>query len=155
MIAYYDAAAGRWVVLPSVVDTETNTITAKVSHFTTFAVIAVQRVEYDLTVSSTTGGSVTAPGEGVFTRDMGAVVSLVARADEGYGFVNWTGDVDTVADVDAAETTITMNGDYAITANFEAIPRPVNWPLIGGIIGGVVVIGLLVLVFVRRRKKRD
>jgi len=44
------------------------------------------------------------------------VLDLVAEADAGYQFVNWTGDVDTIADVNAAA--ITMNGDYAITANF-------------------------------------
>ena len=41
------------------------------------------------------------------------------EADEGYRFVNWTGDVGTIANVNAASTTITMNGDYSITANFE------------------------------------
>ena len=41
VIAYYDQAAGEWVELEGyVVDTENNTITAPVSHFTTFAVIA-------------------------------------------------------------------------------------------------------------------
>jgi len=74
--------------------------------------------EYDLTISSTSGGSVTTPGEGTFTYDEGTVVDLVAEADAHYQFVNWTGDVGTIADVNAAITTITMNGDYAITANF-------------------------------------
>jgi len=72
---------------------------------------------YTLTISSTAGGSVTTPGEGAFTYDEGTVVNLVAEAD--YHFVSWTGDVGTIADVDDATTTITMNGDYAITANFE------------------------------------
>ncbi len=40
VIAYYDEDAGEWVELDCVVDTENNTITASVSHFTTFAVIA-------------------------------------------------------------------------------------------------------------------
>jgi len=75
---------------------------------------------YDLTISSTEGGSVTEPGEGLFTYDEGTVVDLVAEAGEGYLFVEWTGDVGTIADVYAASTTITMNGDYSITANFEA-----------------------------------
>jgi len=69
---------------------------------------------------------------------------------EGYHFVNWTGNVDTIFDVSAATTIITMHGDYAITANFEEIP-PVNWPLIGGIIAAVVAAGLAIF-FVRRRK---
>ena len=42
----------------------------------------------------------------------------MAVADEGYQFDEWTGDVGTIADVNTAITTITMNGDYAITANF-------------------------------------
>jgi outer membrane protein assembly factor BamB len=76
--------------------------------------------EFDLTISSTAGGSVTAPGEGTFPYDRGTVVDLVAEAEDGYSFVNWTGDVDTIADVEDAETTITMNGDYSITARFLA-----------------------------------
>ncbi|MGB5924828.1 MAG: CFI-box-CTERM domain-containing protein [Dehalococcoidia bacterium] len=74
--------------------------------------------EFDLTISSTAGGSVTVPGVGTFTYDRGRGVNLVAEAEEGHQFVNWTGDVGTIADVNAATTTITMNGDYSITANF-------------------------------------
>ncbi len=40
VIAYYNQASGEWVTLPSVVDTVNNTITASVSHFTTFAILA-------------------------------------------------------------------------------------------------------------------
>ncbi len=74
---------------------------------------------YDLTIGSTAGGSVTTPGEGVFTYDDGTVVNLVAQAAENYNFVNWTGDTGTIGNVNAASTTITMQGDYSITANFE------------------------------------
>jgi hypothetical protein len=75
-------------------------------------------VPYDLTITSTSGGSVTTPGEGTFSYDAGTSVSLVATADTGYQFVSWTGDVGTVANVNAASTTITMNGDYSIAASF-------------------------------------
>ena len=75
--------------------------------------------EYDLTIDSTAGGSVTIPEEGTFTYDGGTVVDLVATPGAGYRFVNWTGDVGTIANVEAATTIITMNGDYSITANFE------------------------------------
>ena len=78
--------------------------------------------EYDLTTSSTTGGSVTVPGEGTFTYYDGTVVDLVATANSGYYFINWTGDVGTIANVDAPTTTVTMNDNYAVTANFEQIP---------------------------------
>jgi ribosomal protein L21E len=76
---------------------------------------------YSLTTSSTEGGSVTTPGEGTFVYGEGDVVNLVATPDTGYGFVNWTGDVGTVANVNAASTSITMNGDYSLTANFEEL----------------------------------
>jgi hypothetical protein len=78
--------------------------------------------QYDLTISGTTGGSVTTPGEGVFTYGEASVVGIAVEAGEGYGFAQWTGDISTVADVYAASTTITMNGDYSITANFEEVP---------------------------------
>jgi len=74
---------------------------------------------YDLTISSTEGGSVTIPGEGTFTYDEGIVVNLVATPDAGCRFINWTGDVDDIANVDNATTTITMNQDCSVTANFE------------------------------------
>ena len=77
---------------------------------------------YDLTISASEGGSVTTPGPGTFTYDRDIVVSLAAGAEQGHQFVNWTGDVGAVDDVDAAETTITMKADYSITANFEPIP---------------------------------
>jgi len=75
-------------------------------------------LHYDLTIVSTAGGSVTTPGEDTFAYDEGTVVNLVAEAEEGYHFVNWTGNVDTIANIGEASTTITMQGDYSITANF-------------------------------------
>ena len=75
---------------------------------------------YALAIASTAGGSVTTPGEaGPYTYDEGTVVNLVAEAEGGYIFVNWSGNVGTVACVIAATTTVTMNADYSIMANFE------------------------------------
>src|SRR4030042_1992644 len=76
---------------------------------------------YHLTISSTAGGLATAPGEGIFAYCESEVVNLVAEAGLGYSFGNWTGDVGTIADANYATTTITMNGDYFITANFEQV----------------------------------
>jgi len=73
-----------------------------------------------LIVSSTEGGSVTTPGEGIFWCPLGTEVSLVAEAGSGYQFAHWSGDVDTIDDVDAASTTITMDNSYSITANFDS-----------------------------------
>jgi len=136
--------------IASIADVEdaTTTITMNDNYSVTanFEQISLQ---FDLTISRTAGGTVTAPGEGTFTYDQGTGVNLVAEAEEGYRFINWTGDVDAIADVDAASTTITMNDNYSITANFEEKPS-INWPLIAGIIGAVVVVGLVIF-FVRRR----
>ncbi|MFO7772932.1 MAG: GLUG motif-containing protein [Dehalococcoidia bacterium] len=84
------------------------------------ATVSCAPVRYDLTIASSEGGSVTTPGEGMSTYEAGTVVSLVASPASGHRFVNWTGDVDTIADVNAASTTITLEGDYKITANFVA-----------------------------------
>jgi len=73
---------------------------------------------YTLTITSTEGGDVTIPIEGTHTYDAGTSVNLTATPDANYHFVNWTGNVGTIADDEDATTTITMNGDYTITANF-------------------------------------
>jgi hypothetical protein len=91
-----------------------------------FGVDPEELIEYELTTSSTTGGSVTVPGEGTFSYEPDTVVDLVAVADGGSYFVNWTGDVGAMADPGDASTTITMNDDYSITANFEPLP-PVKY----------------------------
>ena len=79
----------------------------------------------------------------------------MASSASGYRFVKWTGNVGTIANVNVANTTITMSGNYSITANFEVIPPTgggVKWWLVGVIIGVVVVVGLVIF-FLRRRKK--
>lgn len=63
----------------------------------------------ELVVVSTAGGSVISPGEGLFNYTAGTVVNLVAQAEPDYQFLEWTGDVDTIANVHAAATTITVN----------------------------------------------
>jgi hypothetical protein len=76
-------------------------------------------VGYRIIIRSTPGGSVTTPGEGIFTYDPGTVVNLVAEPDAGYRFVNWVGNLDTIADIYAASTTITINNHYSLIANFD------------------------------------
>ena len=94
--------------------------------------------EWYLNLSSTIGGSVTDPGEGIFgPYSAGSVVSLEATPDFGYWFAEWTGDVGTVANIYAATTTVTMYGDYDITAEFEEAPP--EWDLnLSSTIGGSV-----------------
>ena len=81
---------------------------------------------YTLNVNSTAGGkvavnNVTILGKTMFTYDPGTVVSLNATPDSSYRFVEWTGDVETIINVEDAITTITMENNYSITANLVAV----------------------------------
>jgi hypothetical protein len=89
-----------------------------------------------LVIASTEGGSVAVPGEGMFTYDKGTVVNLTAEAEEGYCFVNWTGDVGTFASVIADTTTFTTNADYSIMANFVEVWTTFPSPNVGEAIRG-------------------
>ncbi len=80
---------------------------------------AATPTRYTVTISSTEGGHVTTPGEGVFIYDEGTVVHPVAEAEAGYRFINWTGDVDTFNTVNSPIPTFIVEDNYSITANFE------------------------------------
>ncbi len=76
---------------------------------------------HSLDLSSTTGGSVTIPGEaGPYTYTSGVIVDIEATPDTNYQFIDWTGDITTITNTGSPDTTIVMNGDYSITANFAA-----------------------------------
>ena len=77
---------------------------------------------YTLTINSTAGGSVTNPGEGNFTCAEDEVVNLLAEPEEGYHFVNWTGNASTIANMNSALTAITADDSYSIQANFSEGP---------------------------------
>ena len=91
---------------------------------------------YDLSINSTAGGSVTTPGEGTSQYDTGDSVDLVAEAEEGYRFVEWTGNVGSIGDTDAASTYIIMTNNYSITADFV----PKRDPMVAA--GSVHTVGL-------------
>jgi uncharacterized repeat protein (TIGR02543 family) len=82
-------------------------------------------VQYELTISSTTGGSATIPGEGVFTYYAGAQVQLLAEPEAGYQFVGWTAPAGTFSDDTAEETNFTMpSQSVTVTASFGEVPLP-------------------------------
>ncbi len=74
-----------------------------------------------LIIYSTDNGNVTVPGEGVFRYDPNAVVNLITTPDVNCYFVNWTGtavNAGKVANPDSEITTVFVDDDYALTANF-------------------------------------
>jgi len=77
-------------------------------------------VNYDLTIAvSPSGSGTTDPAVGIHSYGKGSVVNITATPATGYLFENWTGDV---ADVNSMSTTITMDEDQSVTANFIASP---------------------------------
>jgi len=82
---------------------------------------AEAEVEAQLTISSTAGGSVVVPGEGAFLFSQGESVAIEAIAEAGYSFTHWSGsavDAGKVAGPDSASTTVLMDGDCELVANF-------------------------------------
>ncbi len=76
-------------------------------------------LRYNLSVSSTSGGYVTTPGEGTYACNEGEVINLVATPDAGYQFVIWTTQAGKFANPNAATTTFTMPPqDVTVTAHF-------------------------------------
>jgi hypothetical protein len=63
--------------------------------------------QYRLTVNGGTGSG---------NYDYGAVANIAATVPDGKRFDRWTGDVATIANVNTAQTTITMNGAKTVTA---------------------------------------
>jgi len=83
-------------------------------------VLTVTSATYTLTVNTTAGGTVTEPASpGPTPYPAGTPVDLLAVPKAHGQFLKWTGDVGTVDNVNAADTFITMNGNYTITANFS------------------------------------
>ena len=86
-----------------------------------------------LTLSATAYGWVVDPGEGSFEYDRGTVVSIVAAAGSGSRFTGWTGTAvaaGKVANPSFADTTVTVDGDYTLQANFKLEDDPQQYELI-------------------------
>jgi hypothetical protein len=163
VIAWWHAETGEWVNLDSVVDPVTNTITARVSRFSAFAVLAYTRPAVFTASDLTITPKEVAIGETV------TISILVTNTGDLTGSYGVTLKIDNVA-VDTENVTLAgrasqrvtftvtedVAGTYAVNVHgllgtFIVKAPPINWPLIGGIIAAVVVVGLLAL-FVLRRK---
>ncbi len=78
-----------------------------------------RRLQYTLTMQvNEAGWGTTSPAVGTHSYNSGDIVSILAEPNSGYRFVNWTGDV---ANPNSASTTVTMNGNKTVRANFERI----------------------------------
>lgn len=135
----------------------------------TLTITAIGEISgYELTLSSTLGGSVHAtfheeemmvgPNKTETLSDVpaGTVVTLVAQPQECYYFLEWTGDAHTIAEASVGQTTITADDHYSVTASFRELPAdPTNWALVGGIAAGAAAVVGLVIFLMRRKKAAE
>ncbi|MFZ5519528.1 MAG: FG-GAP-like repeat-containing protein [Candidatus Zhuqueibacterota bacterium] len=83
------------------------------------AVFTISQIVYTLTmVANPVAGGTTAPTPGDHPYDAGTIVDINATANPGYEFQNWSGNV---ADANDDETTVTMNSNETVTANFTKV----------------------------------
>jgi parallel beta-helix repeat protein len=81
-------------------------------------------VTYELFTLSTSGGTVTDPGEGTYEYPGVSIIDINAVAEPGYCFAEWTGtavDAGKVADPHSSHTTAIVDSDYTLNANFRKI----------------------------------
>jgi len=105
----------------------TNKLAGIIIACTVVIILVIVLVIPPLLKTYTLSVSVSPPGAGTVSPSCGqykpgAQVTLTANPASTYIFVNWTGDVGTIASINATTTTITMNGDYTITANLAVRP---------------------------------
>ena len=94
------------------------------------------KIPYTLNITSTSGGNVTLPGEGTFNVNCEDSIYLIALNNSHYHFVNWTGNVSGISDINSSITNITMTADHSIIANFAIDAVTLNLtasPVAGGI----------------------
>ena len=88
-------------------------------------VLAEPPVTYNLDLDVNPPGTGVVAGAGEYAT--GTQVSITATANEGWVFVNWTGDTEHVHDANSSSTTVTMPAsDVSLTANFAETGIPEN-----------------------------
>lgn len=88
------------------------------------AAFTISYITYTLTMAvNPAGAGTTDPAAGDHIYNSGTVVNISATAATGYEFSNWTGDV---ADANSAATTVTMDADETVTANFSQLAIDIN-----------------------------
>ena len=100
-----------------------------------------------LTIVKQGDGSIS-PSSGRYTYQPGTVINLKATPNKGWKFDGWTTNVE---NPNSMVTSVTLNSDIQVTANFSRI-----WPIwmILGIIIGVIIIILGIIWFVLKNRKK-
>ena len=186
VLAWWDVGAGSWVELESTANTEADTITATVSHFTTFGVMAYLPPEPELNPAVFSLGSLTISPEkaslgesvtiSVEVTNTGGEVGNYAVILSIDGVLEDSQDI-TVSAGDSQQVSFTtvknlpggyavdvngLNGTFEVMEDASSVPpapltpppapvSPVNWPVLWGVIGGVVMVGLMIFLLARKK----
>jgi len=181
VLAYYDEDAGQWVTLECVVDTVNHTITAQVSHFTTFAIIgsispaapatfsvsnlSIQPAQVQPREAVTIAVSVANNGGVEGSYNLALSVNGVQQDTKDVTIAAGGSEVVTfsVAEEEVGSYTVAIDG---LSGSFEVVaptsspaPAPasppaksaINWPVLIGVIAAVLVVGALVFFLATRR----
>lgn len=99
-----------------------NSSSTKIHMVDNYNIVAnYELISFTLIASSTDGGSVSIPGEGAFNYNCGTNVEIRAKADEGFVFVEWTGNGVTegkVLDFTSENTRVDMDSNCEVIATF-------------------------------------
>ena len=121
VIAYYDITTSKWVVIPSVVDTVDQTVTAQVSHFSLFAVYGtattpVTGITREVNGSILPGVSITIDGTGPVVSDQNGQYQIMLTALGNYTVIaHKDGFRDRTQIVNIAG----LGQEFAVTCNFQ------------------------------------
>ena len=179
VLAWWNSGVREWVMLDSVVDPGANTITASVSHFTAFSTLAYTRppaftitdlrilpaevgINESVTISiivTNTGGL---SGSHKVTLKINNVVEASKEVTVNAGAIEKV--TFTIAKGVAGNYSVDVNG---ISGSFTVREKPapplpppapappsppmVNWPVIWGVLGGVIVVGVIIFLVARRK----
>lgn len=109
------------------------------ANHTIFASFIALTTTYTLNLTSGGSGNIFTSPE-LTNYPSGTVANISAIPDTGCHFVNWSGETSTIANVNSANTTIKMNGNYSVQANFApntyVVSVTVNVPTGGNVTGG-------------------
>ncbi len=102
---------------------ESGTVTMPAGDVELTANFALTDYELTVNIDPEDAGSVSFdPDQDYYNMD--DEITLTATTEEGYEFINWTGNVDHIDDPDSETATLTMPAvDVTLTANFEQKPR--------------------------------
>ncbi|MBA7631613.1 hypothetical protein ES703_39146 [subsurface metagenome] len=174
LLAWWDAASDQWVPLRVfIIAPELNIITGLVSHFTPFAVLAYTHpaasaaftaselliIPTEVDIGETVNTIISIANTGGQSGSYEVTLKINGLVEASKNVTLAAGDSELVSFDIVKDTAGTYSLDVAgLTGSFTVKEKPVvspakstNWPVLGGVIAGVVVLGLLIFFLARRR----